>query len=360
MAAEYKDYYKVLGVKRDASQDEIKKAYRRLARKHHPDLHAGKDNQAAENKFKEINEAYQVLGDADHRKKYDQLGANWKHGDPFRGFEGAGRPGGPGGGGPFTYTWSSGGGGPAGGPAGFGDLGGFSDFFQQLFGESGRAPGGGPRRGRGGGARGFSMPGEDAVADVEVTLDEVLHGTRRSLHLSGLAPCSTCGGTGSSGDKPCPTCQGAGQVSRSQAIEVRIPPGINEGGQLRVRGKGNPGFGGGEPGDLLLRVHVAAHPTFQRVGDDLQVDLPLWPWEGVLGTEITVPVLDGSVKMKVPAGSQTGTRMKLRGKGLPGHGGQRGDQYVVLRVVVPKEATDEERALYERLAALRPASPRTA
>ncbi|MFN7953008.1 MAG: DnaJ C-terminal domain-containing protein [bacterium] len=352
MATEYKDYYKLLGVKREATQEEIKKAYRRQARKHHPDLHASKDRSAAENKFKEINEAYQVLGDPENRKKYDRLGANWKHGEPFRGFEGAGRPGG----GAQAWSWSPDAGGAPGGFQGFGDLGGFSDFFQQLFGDSGQRPG--ARRGRG--ARGFSMPGEDAVADVEVTLDEVLNGTRRSLHLSGLAPCSACGGSGLAGDKPCTSCRGSGQESRSQTIEVRIPPGISEGGQLRVRGKGNPGMGGGDPGDLLLRVHIAAHPVFQRVGNDLQVDLPLWPWEAVLGKEVTVPVLDGSVKMKVPAGSQSGTRMKLRGKGLPGSGGQRGDQYVVLKVVVPKDSTPEERDLYQRLAELRPIDPRGA
>ncbi len=143
-----------------------------------------------------------------------------------------------------------------------------------------------------------------------------------------------------------------------QTIEVRIPPGIHEGGQLRVRGKGNPGMGGGDAGDLILRVHVAAHPVFHRIGDDLQVELPLWPWEAVLGKEVAVPVVGGTVKMKVPAGSQSGTRMKLRGKGLPARDGARGDQYVMLRVVVPKDANDEERALYEQLAALRPTDPR--
>jgi DnaJ-class molecular chaperone len=364
VATEYKDYYKTLGVKREATQAEIKKAYRRAARKHHPDLHGGKareDRDAAESKFKEVNEAYQVLGDPENRKKYDQLGANWKQGDPFRGFEGAAGRGGAGaaGGAPFTWSWSSEGGPQGGGPQGFGD-GGFSDFFQQLFGEGGARPGrgGAPRGGRRG-SRGFSMPGEDAVADVEVTLDEVLRGTRRNLQMSGLVPCETCHGSGTVGESACPTCQGAGQVSRVQNIEVRIPPGIHEGGQLRVRGKGNPGYGGGEPGDLILRVHVAAHPVFHRVGDDLQVDLPIWPWEAVLGKEVTVPVLDGTVKMKIPPGSQAGTRMKLRGKGLPGRDAARGDQYVVLRVVVPKDGSAEEKALYEKLAALRPADPRS-
>jgi len=315
MSVQFKDYYAILGVARDASPDDIRKAFRTLARKYHPDI-AG-DKAAAEEKFKEINEAQEVLSDPEKRQKYDRLGARWDE-------AGAHPP--P----------------PPGGGAGWGEEGGqefhfggtgFSDFFEQYFSggrrygfprdweemaQAAAAEGGRPRR------------GHDIEGDILVTLDEAMHGTLRPISLQ--------------------TINRQTGEAQTQAFQVRIPPGASDGRRIRVPGHGEPGRHGGEPGDLYLRVRHAAHPDFTSREADLLHDLDVAPWEAVLGAEIVVPTLDGSIKLKLPAGSENGHVLRVRGRGLPkGKTGERGDLLVTIRVVLPPRPGDAERALWEEL-----------
>lgn len=325
MAVEFKDYYKSLGVSRDASADDIRKAFRKLAREYHPDV--AKDKSKAEEKFKEINEAYEVLGDPDKRKKYDTLGANWNQQVPpgwqqGRGFGGAG-PGGEG------YEFHFGG-------------TGFSDFFEQFFGGArgargfdfeeamGGAAAGAGRRGRAGGMGTQPMRGNDVEGDVLVTLNEAFQGSIRTISLQKLNR----------------------QTGRAetQTFRVRIPVGVQEGQIIRVPGKGEEGFNGGPAGDLYLRVRFAQHPEFKVRGSDLYYDLELAPWEAVLGGNVTIPALEGPVTVRVPAGAAAGQQMRVRGKGLPRAGGERGDLYATLSIQTPTQVTEDERALWEQLA----------
>ena len=331
MAVEFKDYYQILGVSRTASDADIKKAFRKLARQYHPDV--AKDKKSAEAKFKEVNEANEVLSDPEKRRKYDELGANWQSG-------GAQPP--PG----ASYRrWSTGNGTPQ-GEYHFGGTG-FSDFFEQFFG------GGGGRsadvddllrqaRSRGarpGGGREPAERGSDIEGDILVTLHEAMHGSTRSLTLQRNDPYT-----------------GAGET---ETFKVRIPPGALEGRRIRVRGKGGPGSGGAEAGDLFLRVRLAAHPDFEVQGADLHHDLILAPWEAVLGTQVLVPTLSGSVKLKVPPGTNSGRHFRIRGQGLPkSAGGERGDLYAAVHVEVPTQVTDEDRALWEKLARTSRFNPR--
>ncbi len=331
MGVEYKDYYKILGVDRAASDDEIRKAFRKLARQYHPDV--AKNKAQAEEKFKEINEAYEVLGDAEKRKKYDALGAHWKQGSEFRpppgwepfggGFRGARR--GRRGGVEFEFDGT-----------------GFSDFFEQIFGQ------------RGGGGFGFEPQtsaerGRDLEADIMVTLEEALRGSLRSISLRRAMPCESCGGTGVSGRKACPSCGGSGQQVRTETHQVKIPAGVTEGQRLRVGGKGEPGVGNGGPGDLYLTVRLAGHPDFRVQGGNLFYDLDLAPWEAVLGASVAVPTLEGPVNIKIPPGTQNGQRLRVRGRGL-GKEGARGDLFVVTRIQVPSRITEGERRLWEQIA----------
>jgi curved DNA-binding protein len=313
---QYKDYYETLGVPRSAKDDEIKKSFRKLAREFHPDV--AKDKKRAEEKFKEINEAYEVLSDPAKRKKYDELGANWKSGAEFRpppGYEGF--PGGQGfrgrgqDGGDFEFQ--------------FGGTG-FSDFFEQIFGSR-------MRSGRFGGRRDFAPEqeyaerGSDIEGDIMVTLDEAMRGSVREVNVR----------------RP------AGRTTQTETHQVRIPPGVTEGQKLRVAGRGEAGSGGGESGDLYLRVRLAKHPDFDVDGRDLIYEAELAPWEAVLGAEISVPALDGRVNIKIPAGTQTGQKLRVRGRGLPARDGGRGDLFVVTRIVVPSKIGDAERKLWEQL-----------
>jgi curved DNA-binding protein len=320
MPVEFKDYYATLGVPRDASEEDIKKAFRKLARQYHPDV--AKDKKQAEEKFKEINEAYEVLSDPEKRKKYDQLGARWREGPGFEPppeWEGG--------------TWTS--------PDGTQthefhfDGTGFSDFFEQFFGRGGRYGGFEEafRPGqRGGGAEAqFAQRGSDIEGDILVTLDEVLHGSSRTISLQRVDPRT-------------------GQA-QTETIKVRIPPGVHDGQSIRVRGKGGQGIGGGESGDLYLRVRLAAHPDFRARGSDLYYDLDLAPWEGVLGSSVTVPTLGGGrAKLRIPPATNQGKQFRLRGQGLPkGKSGERGDLYAVVVVQLPQHVSDDERALWEQL-----------
>jgi curved DNA-binding protein len=340
MAVKFKDYYEVLGVPRGASEDDIRKAFRKLARQYHPDV--AKDKKTAEERFKEINEAYEVLSDAAKRKKYDQLGANWKQGaefrpppdwqnmrgQPFRGGTGAGA----GRGEDFEFH--------------FGGTG-FSDFFETLFGSA---------NGRRGGFGGFTEDeqfaerGRDVEGDIMVTLEEAMKGSVRSISVQRAVECQQCGSSGARGQHVCNVCGGSGRVAKSDTYQVRIPSGVSDGQRLRIAGRGEAGVGGGASGDLFLRVRLAKHPDFEMEDRNLVREIDLAPWEAVLGTQISVPTLDGSVSIKIPPGTQNGQRLRVRGRGLPQTGGTRGDLLVAIRVAVPNSIGEKERALWEQLA----------
>ena len=328
MAVEFKDYYAILGVSRDASDDEIKKAFRKLARQYHPDV--AKNKKGAEAKFKEINEAHEVLSDPEKRRKYNELGANWNQ-------PGARQPAGA------KRGWSTSEGDQE---FHFGGTG-FSDFFEQFFGR--RQPTSDfenlfRRSARTGGARGvggaeFAARGEDIEGDILVTLDEAMHGSMRPITLQRTDPRT-------------------GQ-QESETFTVRIPPGAQEGRRIRVPGKGGLGVGGGQAGDLFLRVRLGAHPDFEVRGADLYHELELTPWEAVLGRHVAVPTLSGTIKLRIPPGTSTGKQLRVRGLGLPkSPGGERGDIYVVVRIQVPMTVSDEERALWEQLARVSRFNPR--
>jgi DnaJ-class molecular chaperone len=333
MSVKFRDYYEVLGVARTASDAEIKKAYRKLARKYHPDVNPG--DKRAEEKFKELSEAYEVLSDSDKRKKYDQLGENWKAGSDFTpppGWENV----------RVEY-------GDLGDVFG-GSTGGFSDFFQSIFGERTRAARGGA---------GFAMRGSDVEAEIELTLEEAHRGSKKSLSFQATQTCPTCGGSGTVGGQRCGTCRGAGVVLQPKTLDVNIPPGLRDGSVVRLEGQGEPGAGGARSGDLYLRVRLLPHPVFKLVGeDDVQVELPISPWEAVLGARVTVPTLEGSVEVTIRPGTRGGQRLRLREQGLNRRQRGRGDQFVKLQIVVPTTLTATERELFERLAAESSFNPR--
>jgi len=331
MPAQFRDYYAVLGVARTATEDEIKKAYRRLARKYHPDVNPG--DATAEEKFKEVREAYDVLSDPAKRQRYDQLGAHWKAGAEFTpppGWEGV------------RVDLSD----------LFGDRrgpGGFSDFFTMVF---------GGRRGARAGA-GFAMRGQDVEATVDLSLEEAHRGTVRTFTLRTTAGCLTCGGTGEKEHRTCPTCRGTGTVTRLAAREVTLPEGVHDGTTLRLAGQGEPGTGKAPPGDLVLHVRLRPHPLFSVLGEsDVQLELPVAPWEAALGAKVRVPTITGAVDMTIPAGTQSGRRLRLRGQGLRRRDGRRGDQYVRITIVIPPTLTADERVLLEKLAAASRFKPR--
>ncbi len=313
MAVEFRDYYETLGVAKTATADEIKSAFRKLARKHHPDV--AKDKKAAEEKFKQINEAYEVLSDADKRRKYDELGANWD------------RPGG------FQPPPNWGGGGHRRGPNPFGggngggvefEFGGtgFSDFFETFFGGGrGRSASGGMGPQGAGAER-----GNDVEADIMVPLEEALKGVTRQVSLR------------------------RGESSKVETYQVKIPRGVREGQRIRLAGQGEAGERGGQSGDLFLRVRLARHPEFSVDGNDLVHEVKIAPAQAVLGAELRVPTLEGEAKLKLPAGTQGGQKFRLRGCGLPGLSGTRGDLYVAVQIQLPKELTDRERELWTELA----------
>ena len=348
MAVKFRDYYEVLGVPRSASAEEIKKAFRKLARQYHPDV--AKNKKDAEDKFKQINEAYEVLSDPAKRKKYDELGPNWKQGAEFRappGWQNAGTSGGRANGGTQFD---------------FGGTTGFSDFFEQLFG-SRRSNGNGSPFGRGGSLHADEdVPerGNDAEGDIMVTLEESLHGSVRTVSLRRGEYCSKCNGSGKVANRLCPDCVGTGQIMRNETYQVKIPPGITQGQKLRVPGRGGAGTFGGAAGDLFLRVHLAPHPDFEVEDHNLIHETELAPWEAVLGTNLAVPTLSGQINIKIPPGTQNGQKLRVRGRGLPLHEGGHGDLIIVARIEVPTVVTDDERKLWEQLASNTQFHPRDA
>ena len=351
MPVQYKDYYQILGVPRTASDADIKKSFRKLAREYHPDV--AKNKKQAEEKFKEINEAYEVLGDPAKRKKYDELGANWSSGSEFRpppGWESFGR----GGGGGF----------PGRGPRGeefefqFGGTG-FSDFFEQLFGSRGRGGGAGGRGGAFTEDDFATERGRDIEGDIMVTLEEAMRGSVRSVSVRHAVPCQQCGGTGQRARHVCNVCGGTGQVAKTDTYQVKIPAGVTAGQRLRIAGRGEAGMGGGAAGDLYLRVRFARHPDFEVEDHNLIYQAELAPWEAVLGSSISVPTLNGRVNIKIPPGTQNGQKLRVRGRGLPGRNGADGDLIVETRIEVPSKVSDSEKKLWEQLANGSQFSPRT-
>jgi curved DNA-binding protein len=317
---EYKDYYKILGVDRDAGQDDIKRAYRKLARKYHPDVSKAAD---AEARFKEVNEANEVLKDPDKRAAYDALGTGWRAGEEFR------PPPGFGAGGPRReYEFS---------PE---EAAQFSDFFSSIFG--GGFGGGAPGRGGRAAGRGsaglddmFRARGSDQTARIEITLEDAYRGASRQLQLD------------------MPEVDAQGRVgSRTKTLNVRIPPGVTEGQQIRLAGQGGvglaPGGRSGGPGDLYLEVAFAPHPLYRAEGRDIHLKLPIAPWEAALGATVSVPTLGGRVSLKVPAGAQSNQRLRLKGRGLPGK--PAGDAFVQFEIVNPPAGGAAEREAFEALA----------
>ena len=343
MAVNTKDYYQVLGLNRSASADDIKTAYRKLARKFHPDLNPG--DKAAEERFKELQEAYDVLSDAENRKLYDQYGDNWRAvkqggGPPPPGWQ-PGRGAGATQAGGFDFSdFDFGGFRSGGGGAGF-------DIFEEMFG--GRASGRGRRRER----------GSDVEAELEISLEEAHRGGRRTLQMQVAEVCPNCHGTGVVNEnQTCPTCGGAGQITKPKTIEVNIPAGVRDGSTVRLAGQGSAGANGQPAGDLYLHIRVRPHPVFTVRGDDLELELPIAPWEAVLGAKVDVPTIESKVELRIPEGAQSGQRLRLRGQGLNKRKGGRGDEYVRLKTVVPKQVTPEERRLYEELRSVSKFNPR--
>ncbi len=356
-----RDYYEVLGVSRNASQDEIKRAYRRLARKYHPDVNPG--DKQAEERFKEIQEAYEVLSDPEKRAQYDRFG----HAGFGAGAAGAGA--GTGGfGGERVYTWWTGSGEDF---TSFFEDSDLSDLFGRFTGATTRT-----RAARGHDLRTtITIPFVTAVKGGSVDLRIRRPSKCKTCGGSGAAPgttwvrcpscggsgrirgmfglgvsCSSCGGEGKVPGTPCGTCGGSGVVDTPETISVRIPPGIEDGTELRVRGKGAAGPGGGAPGDLYVRVQVASHPYFRREGRNVILRLPLSISEAALGTKVDVPTVDGMVTLNVPPGTSSHQRLRLRGKGVPDpKSGERGDQLVEVQIVVPKNITGRARELFEEL-----------
>ncbi len=315
MAVQFRDYYETLGVSKNATEDEIKSAFRKLARKYHPDV--AKDKKAAEEKFKQINEAYEVLSDPEKRKKYDQLGANWNQPGGFQPPPdwGGAQPGGG------SYQWGGDGGGGV--QFEFGGTG-FSDFFEAFFGGGrGRSAFGGF-----GGREATVERGADVEADILVTLEEALHGSKRTVSLR----------------RP-----GSNKV---ETYQVKIPRGVHEGQRIRLAGQGEAGARGGKSGDLFLRVRLAKHPDFTVEGSNLIHEVKIAPWQAVLGTELKTPTLEGTVRLKVPPGTQGGQRFRLREHGLPSASGSRGDLYVVVQVQIPKKLSEREREIWNQIAKL--------
>ena len=328
-----KDYYNTLGVNRNASERDIKQAYRRLARKYHPDVNAG--DKSAEAKFKEINEAYEILSDKDKRSKYDKYGDKWQYADQFeqasqqqsfyRDFT-------PGGGGSFHFE---------------GDIGGIDRIIEEMFGS-----------GRSGAFHRRAQPrrGQDLESPIEVTLEEAYNGTSRTVSLQVEEPCTVCKGSGRIQNLSCSACRGAGIIANTKRIEVKIPAGVHTGSRVRIAGKGQPGYSGGTSGDLYLKIAVKSHSTFERHGDNLHVNIPVPLSTAVLGGEVQVPTLKGKLALKIPPETQNGRVFRLTGQGMPNLGkSTKGDLLAKVNAILPTKLSDKEKELFRQLSEIRPA-----
>ncbi len=323
-----KDYYKILGVKRDASEAEIKNAYRRLARKHHPDVNPG--DKSAEARFKEINEAHEVLSNSEKRRKYDQFGDQWQYADQFAKAGAQGAPFGDfnaGEGQSFRYV----------------DNVDISSLFGDLFGT------------RASGRRTRARHGQNIDYPIEITLEEAYHGTNRVLTLEGEEPCPSCGGTGKIQNLPCSVCRGAGTRRRLKQLEVKIPAGVRDGSRVRIAGQGEQGYGGGPSGDLYLVTSIKSHRIFERKDDDLYVEVTVPFTLAVLGGEAEIPTPKGKIALKIPPETQNGRVFRLAGQGIPHLGNStKGDLMATIKVVLPTNLSSEEKKLFEQLRQLRP------
>jgi len=327
---EFQDYYSVLGVAREASGDDIKKAYRKLALKWHPDRHAeGKERDQAEQKFKRIAEAYEVLSDPEKRSKYDRFGQNWQHGQDFQPPPGEPRMS------PEEFE------------AQFG-RGGFSEFFESLFGEQlRRQQSGGGRHGR------FRHRGADVRAELSLPVSQALAGGKSRFDIPVTKTCDRCGGVGFVGEHVCPACVGVGRVRERRTIDVTIPSPVRDGTTMRLRGMGEVGDTDGETGDLYLTIRLVSDDVFRIHGDDVEADLPLAPWEAELGTRVGVRTPTGVVQLTVKEGTRAGAKLRIRGKGLENAQGQRGDFYAIVRLALP-ELGDSQREQLRKLADITP------
>jgi DnaJ-class molecular chaperone len=345
---EFRDYYKTLGVERNATEAQIKSAYRKLARKYHPDVNP--NNKDSEKHFKEINEAYQVLSSPEKRKKYDELGADWERGatedEVFR-----------------RYA-------QAGGPEFGGGAGGFSDFFERFFGSLGGGVGGGPTHGfqqfdfGGDSTNAVHGRGRDLESEVKISVRDAIHGTKRRLELTSEDQCDVCGGSGMTARQetrgrtriirsaePCAKCGGRGTIRVHRTLEVSIPAGMSEGSRIRLKGQGGRGSRSGQNGDLFLITHIEPSGPFVLAGRDVRMQLPVWDYEAALGAEVTAPTVDGKISLKIPPGSQSGRVLRLKGRGLPGRGKEAaGDLLYELKVLAPTDLTEEERRLLQQFA----------
>jgi molecular chaperone DnaJ len=328
-----KNYYDILGVKKDATDKDIKQAYRRMARKYHPDVNPG--NKSAEAKFKEVNAAYEVISDKEKRQKYDKYGDKWQYADQF---EQAGQQ--------QPQYWENSPGGSTSYRFG-GDVGGMDNIFEELF-------GGG--RSRGFSRRSQSRRGQDLESTVEVTLEEAYSGTSRTINLQVEEPCTACKGSGRIHNLPCSVCHGAGVVADIKRLEVKIPAGVATGSRVRISGKGQPGYGGGTSGDLYLNITVQPHLTLERQGDDLLTSVPVPLAVAVLGGEVQVPTPKGKLALKIPPETQNGRIFRLAGQGMPHLGkSKQGDLMAKVSVVLPTSLSDKEKELFRQLSQLRPA-----
>jgi curved DNA-binding protein len=331
---QYIDYYEVLGISKGASEKEIKQAYRKLARKHHPDLHQGDAKTKAEEKFKLINEAYEVLGDADKRAKYDKLGMNWKAGDEVN-FDpsGMGRE--------YTYSYQQ---------PGDVDLNGFgfSDFFSQFFGQDfARAHQSSTQ------TRRSNHKGEDIDAEISLSVDELIGGVEKELYLSAPNVCAACGGQRFVQRGVCRACGGTGVTEDTKTVKVTVPAGLHPGASLRLKGLGGKGYGDGPAGDLYLHIKATPNPSWQITGSDLETDLMIYPDQAVLGDKMQVPTPHGQVQLKLQPGVHSGQRLRLKNKGLPKSDGSFGDLYFKIRIDIPQNQLEEEKALYQKIHELR-------
>ncbi len=337
-----KDYYAILGVSRTALDKDIKQAYRRLARQYHPDVNPG--NKSAEERFKQINEAYEVLSDAEKRKKYDRYGDQWEEAERYAQATHQQPPTGgwdfsQGFGGQQSYSYEE------------GDLG---DIFSQFF---------GGKAGAGAGARSRTTrtrKGQDLEYSLEISLEEAYSGALRNISLKTQIPCASCRGTGYIQNLPCSVCRGAGVISPIKRIEVKIPAGVNNGSRVRIAGKGEPAPPGGLPGDLYLVISVQHHNLFERKEDDLYVDVSVPLVSAVLGGEVQVPTLKGSkLALRIPAETQNEQIFRLTGQGMPHLADSaRGDLLVTIKIVLPTGLSAEEKALFSKLRELRPPEAR--
>lgn len=323
MSPKFRDYYETLGVGRGASADEIKQAYRRLAKKYHPDLHPeGKKSEMSE-KFKEVNEAYEVLSDADKRSKYDRLGADWQQGQEFRPPPEYSRG--------FQTQFRT--------QRGFEGISGFSDFFESLFGDS--------FQGRGGFNTVFGGQEEASVgeseAELPLSLRDAVSGGQKRLTVQTNSRCPSCGGTGNTGKRICSSCGGAGEVRLSRTITVNLPKGVRNGSRIRIKGQGSGS------GDLYLKVRLTPDSGYKLDGDDIETRVTVMPWEAALGADISVPTLEGAMKIKLPPGSHSGRRLRISGRGLVKSSGGRGDLYAVIDIDIPDRLTSLQEEYFRKL-----------